>query len=163
MSLTQDMTTAAPVADPAPRPDMARPPRGAELEIHIFSDPAHIPCVISLLDERAVTAGVIAADDEEFRMSLREALINAMLHGNKGEHVCRVVIRAEISAARARVSIADEGAGFDPCAVPDARAPDRLLLPTGRGILLMRHYMDEVRWNAAGNEVTLVRYTRDGK
>ena len=51
--------------------------------------------------------------------------------------------------------IADEGAGFDPCEVPDPTAPENLERPCGRGIMLMRHYMTTVAYNQRGNVVSM--------
>ena len=50
----------------------------------------------------------------------------------------------------------DEGSGFDPGALPDPLDPENLEKASGRGVLLMRAFMDDVRYNDAGNEVTLV-------
>ena len=55
------------------------------------------------------------------------------------------------------VSIRDEGDGFDPSKLPDPTDPENLDRPCGRGVMLMRAFMDDVRYNATGNEVTLVR------
>jgi anti-sigma regulatory factor (Ser/Thr protein kinase) len=56
-----------------------------------------------------------------------------------------------------RIQIRDEGRGFNHRAVPDPTDPENLERPTGRGLWLIRHYMHEVRFNAKGNAVTLVR------
>jgi serine/threonine-protein kinase RsbW len=56
-----------------------------------------------------------------------------------------------------RVVVADQGPGFDPCQVPDARADENLERPCGRGLLLMRSYMTRVRFNGRGNVVALFK------
>ncbi len=91
-----------------------------------------------------------------FRVGLTEAISNAMLFGsvNGPEEGVRVELRVAPGEVRARVS--DEGRGFDPSAVPDPRLPENIERDTGRGIFLMRALMDEVRFNDAGNAVTLV-------
>jgi anti-sigma regulatory factor (Ser/Thr protein kinase) len=53
--------------------------------------------------------------------------------------------------------IADEGPGFDVTAVPDPTDPENLLKPSGRGLLLIRSFMDEVYHNARGNSITMVK------
>jgi anti-sigma regulatory factor (Ser/Thr protein kinase) len=58
----------------------------------------------------------------------------------------------------ARVTIQDSGPGFDVSAIPDARDAERIALPSGRGILLMRSFMDVVNYNETGNRVTLVKF-----
>lgn len=91
-----------------------------------------------------------------FRVGLTEALSNAILFGGGGDRdrSVRVELRVGLGEVRARVS--DRGGGFDPGAVPDPRLPENLSKPSGRGVFLMRALMDEVRFNEAGNEVTLV-------
>ena len=91
-----------------------------------------------------------------FRVGLTEAISNAILYGNAGGpgHGVRVELKAFPGEVRVRVS--DEGEGFDPESVPDPRLPENLVLPTGRGVFLMRALMDEVHFNPRGNSVTLV-------
>lgn len=114
--------------------------------------------------------------------ALDEALTNAYYHGNLEvrseirEHDARayralaerrrvrapyrdrrIRVRADISAETACFVIADDGRGFDVREVPDPTAPENLARPSGRGIFLMRTFLDDVRYNDAGNEVTLVK------
>jgi anti-sigma regulatory factor (Ser/Thr protein kinase) len=115
-------------------------------------------------------------------VALEEALINAIVHGNlevssrlreRGDEAFeraiaeRTVVEpyrarrarfvATYRASEATFVIADEGPGFDPQAIPDPTDPDNLAKPYGRGLLLMRTFMTDVRYNAKGNEVTLVK------
>ena len=64
---------------------------------------------------------------------------------------------ANLTPGEARFVIADEGRGFDVGAVPDPTAPENLARPSGRGIFLMKTFLDDVRYNEAGNEVTLLK------
>jgi serine/threonine-protein kinase RsbW len=91
------------------------------------------------------------------RLSLEEALVNAHRHGNKGDTHKHITISYQIDRRRAVIRVRDEGDGFDPCTVPDPTCPERLCLPSGRGIMLMRSYLDEVIYNPEGNEVQLVK------
>ena len=59
--------------------------------------------------------------------------------------------------------IRDEGPGFDVTTLPDPTDPENLLKPSGRGLLLIRTFMDEATHNATGNEITLVRRRRAGR
>lgn len=95
-----------------------------------------------------------------FRVGLTEALSNAILFGGGEEHDRPVRVELRIRRGEVRASVSDRGGGFDPAAVPDPRLPENLVKPSGRGVFLMRALMDEVRFNEAGNEVTLV--LRDG-
>ena len=91
------------------------------------------------------------------RLALEEAMVNAHKHGNGGDPVKRIVVTYDITPVRVVVRVRDEGSGFDPALVPDPTTPDRIPLPDGRGIMLMRSYLDEVTFNERGNEVQLVK------
>jgi CheY-like chemotaxis protein len=111
-----------------------------------------------LLD--AVAAAVAAADypDKDafaVRLALHEALANAFKHGNRGDPAKGVRVRYHVGCDSVEIEVEDEGAGFDPSAVPDPRAPENLERPGGRGIHLMRTYMTDCIFNEKGNRVTL--------
>lgn len=72
----------------------------------------------------------------------------------------QIHVRLQIQREQLSITIRDEGPGFDPESLPDPTAPGYLERPCGRGVLLMRAFMDVVSFNDAGNEVTLVKYTR---
>jgi len=72
-------------------------------------------------------------------------------------HYWRVQVRARVSRSEAVYGIRDEGPGFDPAALPDPTAPDNLERVSGRGLLLIRSFMDEVSHNAPGNQITMVK------
>ena len=91
------------------------------------------------------------------RLALEEALINAVKHGNKFDKAKKITVTADVGAERAAITVADEGVGFNPAAIPDPTADENLEKPCGRGIMLMRAYMDEVSYNERGNEVRLVK------
>jgi len=121
-------------------------------------------------------------------IALEEALFNALYHGNlelssdmlredssqllqnKGQSIVeqrrstapykdrRVHVHAEFTNKMARFVIRDEGPGFDPAKVPDPTDPENLERESGRGLLLMRSFMDSVSYNPTGNEVTLVKF-----
>ncbi len=69
----------------------------------------------------------------------------------------RVHVEARLTREEARFTIRDEGIGFDPVTLPDPRDPANMERVHGRGVLLMRSFMDEVTWNEAGNEVTMIK------
>jgi serine/threonine-protein kinase RsbW len=91
------------------------------------------------------------------QLVVEEALVNAAKYGNQIDRRKRVHLRFTVGSRDFRIQIRDEGRGFDPEAVPDPTDPVHLERPTGRGPWLIRHYMHEVRFNAKGNAVTLVR------
>ena len=126
-------------------------------DIQLFSG------VLDCLNERMLQLGLIPPGDTEVMLALDEAIVNAIKHGNKGDARKSVYIVVEFNADGARFSITDEGAGFDREQVPDPTDPCRLLETSGRGLLLIRHIMDEVHHNETGNCVEMFkRCTRPG-
>src|SRR5947199_135963 len=97
------------------------------------------------------------------KLALEEALVNAIKHGNQMDRSKKVHVSYRIRPDRFEIQITDEGPGFDPEDVPDPTAFENLERPCGRGLLLMRHYMTDVRHNARGNSVTMSKVFHDGK
>ena len=91
------------------------------------------------------------------KLALEEGLNNAIRHGNGGNSNKTVLVRFEVTPKHTAIRIKDQGRGFDPVSVPDPTADENLEKPCGRGIMLMRAYMDEVRYNRKGNEVYMVK------
>jgi CheY-like chemotaxis protein len=119
-----------------------------------------------------------------FVTAVEEALTNAYYHGNleldsdlreldgndyyelASQRRCqvpycnrRIHVHARINADQVCITIRDEGSGFDHSQVPDPTDPEFLDRPHGRGLLLMRSFVDELHFNDLGNEVTLVKWT----
>lgn len=92
------------------------------------------------------------------RLALEEALVNAIKHGNQMDPEKQVHIRCRINGEVVRVTVEDEGAGFDPETLPDPTADENLNLPSGRGVMLIKSFMDEVHFNEIGNSITIVKY-----
>lgn len=91
-------------------------------------------------------------------LALEEAFINAVRHGSKMDASKEVTIDYSVGSDKVEVTVTDEGDGFDPDAVPDPRFGEYLYKPEGRGLFLMRSYMDEVKFNERGNSVCMVKY-----
>jgi CheY-like chemotaxis protein len=139
--------------------------------------------IIVHFQEECVALGICNhADRVRLGVGLGEALANAMLHGNlelssslreqdsEAYHQMaecrrceppyrdrRIEIEVRLARGKAVFVIRDEGPGFDPTALPDPTDPANIEKVTGRGILLMQAFMDEVGFNARGNEVTMVK------
>jgi len=94
--------------------------------------------------------------DLNFRVGLTEALSNAMLYGNSRDPSKRVLVEIAFLGKCIQARVTDQGPGFDPAAVPDPTTPENLTKPCGRGLFLMRKLLDEVTYNAQGNQVTLI-------
>ena len=91
-------------------------------------------------------------------MALREAVANAIKHGNQMDLSKNVHVEMDVVADTLAVCIRDEGVGFDPAAVGDPLAPENRLKTSGRGIFYMRTFMDEVRFRRhpdGGMEIVL--------
>jgi len=121
------------------------------------SELKHLDGVLDYLNERMLRLGIVSADDSEVLIALDEAIVNAIKHGNKCDPRKAVHIVAEFSAEGVRFTVADEGAGFERENVPDPTEPCRLLEPNGRGLLLINHIMDEVRFNQCGNRLEMFK------
>ncbi len=96
--------------------------------------------------------------DEELsgkiHLALNEAVINAIVHGNKEDESKKVHITAKYADDGMELSVRDEGAGFDPAALPDPTDNEALIKESGRGVFLIKQYADEVLFERNG---TLVR------
>lgn len=97
------------------------------------------------------------------QLSFQEAFYNAMKHGNKMDPDKKVKVEFVIDTDRIEISMTDTGSGFNPDSVPDCRIGENLYKADGRGILLMRSYMDIVEFNEIGNSVHMVRFPRKAK
>jgi len=91
------------------------------------------------------------------KLALEEALINAIKHGNKLDPAKVVRVDAVVTATEATITIEDEGPGFRRKDVPDPTAEENLIKCSGRGILLMEHYMDRVVYSNKGRRVRMVK------
>jgi serine/threonine-protein kinase RsbW len=91
-------------------------------------------------------------------LALEEALINAIKHGNRMDPKKQITVEYTISPEKFDVSITDDGSGFRPGDVPDPRDSENLSKPSGRGLLLMKEFMDVVEHNSTGNRVHMIKY-----
>jgi len=112
-----------------------------------------------MADKVAAQAGIDEDTRSGVSMAVREAMINAVLHGNNYDPAKRVNLTLEQNGKELIVTITDEGHGFVPEEVPDPLAPENLLKESGRGIFLMRAFMDEVRFRKLhpGTEIILIK------
>lgn len=106
-------------------------------------------------------AGLEEDDLHALGMAVREAAVNAVVHGNRYNARKKVHLSVSRAPERLTVVIGDEGEGFEMDAIPDPLAPDNLLRQSGRGLLLIRAFVDEFelrRRQPRGTEVRLVKY-----
>ena len=115
--------------------------------------------VLKLIDQVSEQFGQMAGLDDDavfsFGIAVREATVNAMKHGNAGDRRKRVHIefgvRNEDGQPCVHVCVRDEGVGFDPACLPDPLASENMCGTSGRGIFLMRAFMDDVTVHRAAN------------
>src|SRR5512134_4166143 len=105
-------------------------------------------CTLVGFDEEAV---------HYMSVAVRESVVNAIKHGNRQDEAKRVHLQFTLHERALEVQVGDQGAGFDPAAVPDPLAPENLLKAYGRGIFFMRQFMDEVTHSFPPKGGTIVR------
>ena len=104
--------------------------------------------------------GLKRIEDFTLSIALTEAMTNAIIHGNEKDPAKRVFAQVLIEPERVVCQIADEGMGFDYQKLDDPTKKENLLKQSGRGIFFVRHFMDEVKFNHVGNEITMVKYAK---
>lgn len=108
----------------------------------------------------AQSAGVEEDDLHRLAMAVRETMVNAVVHGNRYSAHKKVHFLVSKDRGQLRVVVRDQGEGFDVSKLPDPLAEENLLRNSGRGMFLIRAFMDEVqvrRLQPQGTEVTLVK------
>jgi serine/threonine-protein kinase RsbW len=111
-------------------------------------------------------SGLLGFEDEALHymsVALRESVVNAIKHGNRGDENKRVTVEFELHPAALEFRVQDEGTGFDPGGVADPVAPENVLRPDGRGIFFMRSFMDEVSYAFPAKGGTVVRMLKKVK
>src|SRR5262245_307326 len=121
----------------------------------IPSDPSEARKVQDEIERALAAHGFDEREVFGVRLALEEALVNAIKHGNQLDRRKKVRIVYLIHRDRFDVRITDEGRGFDPEDVPDPMAVENFERASGRGLLLMRHYMTEVVFHPPGNHLSM--------
>ena len=125
-----------------------------ELTYSLSSDVAVVSPFVDHLMSTINSLRVVDGTEVDIEVALREALLNAVIHGNKEDPGKRVYLRVRCRAdGEVSVGIRDEGAGFESGSVPDPTAPEHRMSTHGRGIYLMRALMDEVSFEEGGTVV----------
>lgn len=114
----------------------------------------------SLVLQEAIKLGFDEDEAHQIGMAVRECTVNAVVHGNRYSKNKKVHLDIERTATSLIVTIGDEGAGFDLSSIPDPLSPENLLRQSGRGLLLIRAFMDDFDIHprpGGGTEVRLVK------
>lgn len=127
-----------------------------EVALRIPSDVAHVGPAVELLVRHCLEPVAPARRTAfRFRVTLAEALANAIVCGNGEDPALEVGVRVECHATELRVHVTDEGTGFDPAAVPDPVGTDDLERACGRGLFLIRNLADSVEFSPRGNSLCM--------
>ncbi|HEX9198800.1 MAG TPA: ATP-binding protein [Acidobacteriaceae bacterium] len=119
---------------------------------------------VDTVEKTAEDFGARAGFDEDtvsnIAMAVREAAVNAVLHGNAYSPTKQITVSFETTSDSMIVRVADQGHGLDPNSLPDPLAPENILRGSGRGIFLIRAFMDEVHFRQLhpGTELTLIKH-----
>jgi len=124
-------------------------------EIELPSERGSSRLITEDLLEQLGVHGWSPSDIFAIHLAAEEAIVNAIVHGNKLDPAKVVRVACVVSPTLARIEVTDEGPGFDPGSVPDCRLEDRLDAPNGRGVMLMRTFMTRIEYNARGNRVLM--------
>ena len=128
--------------------------RCLEIEARMPSEVQAISPLVDRLIRLIAESHCVSGEECSVELALREALNNAVLHGNRLDpgKLVHVYCRCE-SGKGVSIVVRDQGKGFDPNAIPDPLAAENLRAEDGRGILLMKSQMDDVSFERAGSEI----------
>lgn len=112
-----------------------------------------IATVLSAMDNSGYPDDCI----RKMKITLTELLVNAISHGNNKNTVKKVAVGHIVDHEKAVVSIMDEGEGFSPATIPDPTLPENLIKPCGRGLFIVKHYVDSLEYNEKGNRVKVTK------
>jgi serine/threonine-protein kinase RsbW len=120
--------------------------------------------MLEMVQTILVRAAEMTGFDEDashyLSVAVRESVVNAIKHGNKGDEARRIAVVLTSHPGALEVRVQDQGQGFDPAAVPDPLAEENLLKTDGRGIFFMRQFMDEVTYTFPPRGGTVVRMVK---
>ena len=139
---------------------------GERIEITISSRFENIELVQVIAEHLCENAGLDEDGSHWIGMAVREAVANAIKHGNKLDVRKKVNATFDLKGPNLTINISDEGQGFDPEKVSDPLSPKNLMKTSGRGIFYMKTFMDDVRFRrleGGGMEIVLTKNLGSGK
>lgn len=125
--------------------------------IKIKSQASELESVCHEILTEAASNSFTEEDVFAIHLALEEAFINAVKHGNKNDSNKKIGIDYSISDDKFEITVSDEGEGFQPEGVADPRSDENLCKSSGRGLLLIRSYMDKVEYSKKGNAIIMVK------
>ena len=133
---------------------------GIRINLVIPSEVRLVDVAHSATEKMAELAGFDADEALNIGLAVREAVINAMLHGNKQDSSLNVDLTLAVIQDGLEATVRDRGAGFDPDGTPDPTEGDNILRTSGRGLLLIRAFVDQVEFEAPTGGGTLIKMTK---
>jgi serine/threonine-protein kinase RsbW len=132
----------------------------SRVSLTLESSLVSVHAIETTAQEYASAAGFSSDIASHLSMVAGEAAANAVIHGNKYDTAKQVTATFEITDSSLTIKVADQGEGVDPESIPDPLAPENLLRSSGRGVFLMRAFMDEVHFRRLdpGTEISLVKH-----
>jgi serine/threonine-protein kinase RsbW len=127
------------------------------IRFQIPSDLAQAPRILAVVQKELTRQQFSEHSLFAIRLALEEALVNAIKHGNRLNPRKKVLVEADITPARAKIVVEDQGLGFNRKKVPDPRREENLTKCTGRGVLLIESYMNQVKWSRGGRRVEMIK------
>jgi len=140
-------------------------PEISVVEVTLESDLKNVEVAEEITRRVSGTAGFDDEEQTRIEMAVHESMINAIWHGNKNDSSKSVWLQFKIHRDRLEIHVRDQGNGFDPQKIPNPLENQNLLNVSGRGIFLIRAFMDEFRVenpNGTGTEVTMVKRLSSG-
>jgi serine/threonine-protein kinase RsbW len=125
-------------------------------KIRIESTIENLRIVENAIDEATTLIGISQDNYGKILVSAMEAVNNAILHGNRSNPDKFVEIEISSKENQLEIIVTDEGKGFKPESVPDPTTPENIEALNGRGIYLMSHLADKIKYSERGNSVTMV-------
>lgn len=139
-----------------------RTPQNLLLDLAI---PTRLEALREVRDRLGVVLAPLGLDEaarDRIGLATHEAVVNAMVHGNRRDPALRVGLRVLRDGGDLVIRVADCGPGFDPVAVADPRLPENLLRPGGRGLLMMKAVADSVEHASGKQGATVILRWRSG-
>lgn len=123
----------------------------------ISSNPSYLPEVEEFILSIADEIDLDNTKQNNLALSVAEAASNSIIHGNRMDDSKTVTIKVEVYEDKLVVSFKDQGTGFNPSVVPDPTSPENILKDSGRGLHIMRTFLDDLQYNfnGSGTEVIL--------
>lgn len=125
--------------------------------IEIESDPNNLITVEEFVNYFAKDLGLNEEQLATLLLAVTEATTNAIIHANKCDKSKLVTVDVNVQDSKLIIKVTDEGTGFDPSQIPDPTQPENILKDSGRGMYLMKVYMDDLKYNVTpgGTETIL--------